>query len=113
VFWGGPVNTANAVNSGQYREKFQVVIAGSNGYQSNAILTPKGYTTPTYLGNAAINAPLDAYGADSYLGAAMFTSGPFNIQLCADACTAKSNAAIASPPRDGSPVRTCQVRDVS
>ncbi|KAF2468768.1 uncharacterized protein BDR25DRAFT_304752 [Lindgomyces ingoldianus] len=32
VLWAGQVNAANAVNTGQWRANFQVVIAGSNGY---------------------------------------------------------------------------------
>lgn len=30
-FWGSPVTSQNATNTGQYRNSFQVVIAGSNG----------------------------------------------------------------------------------
>ena len=45
---------------------------------------------------------------DSYMGSAIFNSGPFNAQLCADACSMKSAYAIAHPPTDGSPVQTCQ-----
>ena len=30
-FWGGPVTKDNAVNTGQWRKNFQIVIAGSNG----------------------------------------------------------------------------------
>ena len=108
VFWGGPVTTSNANNPGQWREKFQVVIAGSNGYINNSIATPAGYTPPTALGNAAINAPYDQFGFDSYMGAAIFNDGPFNVQLCADACSKKSAYNLAHPPTDGSPVQTCQ-----
>ncbi|GAM90385.1 hypothetical protein ANO11243_084280 [Dothideomycetidae sp. 11243] len=106
VFWGGPVNTANALNTGQWRQNFQVVIAGSNGYESS-YATPQGYGNPVAL-NAAINAPYDAYGFDSYMGVALFNSGPFDLQLCADACSLKSQYALAHPPTDGSPVQTCQ-----
>jgi hypothetical protein len=31
AFWGGPVTEDNAVNTGQWRKDFQIVIAGSNG----------------------------------------------------------------------------------
>ncbi|KAF2150206.1 hypothetical protein K461DRAFT_201709, partial [Myriangium duriaei CBS 260.36] len=106
VFWGGPVTTANAVNNGQWRQNFQVVIAGSNGYESS-YATPPGYSTPVAL-NAAINAPYDVYGYDSYMGVALFNSGPFDLQLCADACSLKSQYALAHPSADGSPVQTCQ-----
>lgn len=36
VFWGGAVTRLNANNFGQYRASFQVLIAGSNGYVSEA-----------------------------------------------------------------------------
>lgn len=42
------------------------------------------------------------------MGSAIFTSGPFNAQLCADACSMKSAYNKAHPPTDGSPVQTCQ-----
>ncbi|TKX19047.1 hypothetical protein C1H76_8938 [Elsinoe australis] len=106
VFWGSSINTENAVNYGQWRNKFQVVIAGSNGYESE-VATPPGYDTPNAL-DAAINAPFDSYGWDSYMGVALFNSGPFDLKLCADACTMKSQYAVAHPPIDGSPVVTCQ-----
>lgn len=106
VFWGSPVNTGNAVNRGEWRQNFQVVIAGSNGYES-AYATPPGYSAPVAL-SAAINAPYDMYGFNSYMGVALFNSGPFDLQLCADACTLKSQYARAHPPTDGSPVQTCQ-----
>lgn len=108
VWWGGPVTAGNANNYGQYRNQFQVVIAGSNGYISNAIASVRGYNTAVPLGNAAINAPYDQFGFDSFMGSAIFTGGPFNAELCAQACTDKSNYAIAHPPTDGSPVQTCQ-----
>lgn len=109
VYWGGPVTLDNAKNYGQYRDSFQVVIAGSNGYTNNEIITPPGYTSPMFLDKSAINAPLDSYGFDSYMGVAMFNSGPFDIKLCADACSMKSQYALAHPPIDGTPVTTCQV----
>ena len=108
VFWGGPVNSDNAVNTGQYRNQFQVVITGSNGYVNNTLVSPPGYGTANYLGNAAINAPLDSYGYNTYLGSAIFNNGPFNASLCAEACSTKSAYALAHPPTDGSPVQTCQ-----
>ena len=97
----------NAKNSGQWRNKFQVVIAGSNGYVSNSISPQDGYTGPTYLGNAAINAPLDCSGADTFMGAKTFTNGPFDAGLCAAACSAQSAYNIRNPPKNGKP-KTCQ-----
>jgi hypothetical protein len=72
VFWGGPVNSGNALNNGQWRNQFQVVIAGSNGYVNNTVAQVPGYAVATPLGNAAINPPYDSFGFDSYMGSAMF-----------------------------------------
>jgi hypothetical protein len=107
VFWGGPVNTENAVNKGQWRNKFQVAIAGSNGYTNASVASVPGYTPATPLGNAAINAPYDQFGYSSYLGVAMFV-GAFDASLCAKACSEKSAYALAHPPTDGTPIQTCQ-----
>ncbi|THX57875.1 hypothetical protein D6D06_03446 [Aureobasidium pullulans] len=108
VFWGGPVNGENAKNAGQWRKDFHVVIAGSNGYVSNKIVTPPGCTTPVYLGNAAINAPFDCNGKDTYLGVRIFQKGPFDISKCAAACEAQADYARAHPPANGGEIKTCQ-----
>ncbi|KAK8036389.1 hypothetical protein PG991_001526 [Apiospora marii] len=108
VFWGGPVSKDNTKNAGQWRNKFQVVMAGSNGYVSKSIAPQPGYNGPTYLGNAAINAPLDCSGADTYIQPKVFTGGPFDAGLCAAACSAQSAYNLAHPPSDGSKPKTCQ-----
>ncbi|KAG9551233.1 glycoside hydrolase, partial [Aureobasidium melanogenum] len=108
VFWGGPVTTENAKNNGQWRKDFHVVIAGSNGYVSDKIVTPPGCSTPIYLGDAAINAPFDCNGNDTYLGVRIFQSGPFDISKCAAACTAQADYARAHPPSNGGAIKTCQ-----
>ena len=98
----------NSKNAGQWRNKFQVVIAGSNGYVSKSIAPQDGYSGPTFLGNAAINAPLDCSGADTYIQPKVFTSGPFDAGLCAAACSAQSAYNLAHPPSDGTNPKTCQ-----
>ncbi|TGO20685.1 hypothetical protein BPAE_0274g00050 [Botrytis paeoniae] len=108
VFWGGPVSTENAVNSGQYRDNFQVVIAGSNGYTNNSIAPIPGYGNAQYLGNAAINAPYDSQGCNTYMGSTIFSTGPFDASLCGAYCSAQSKYNLEHPPSDGSPVKTCQ-----
>ncbi|KAH0343596.1 hypothetical protein KCU83_g8814, partial [Aureobasidium melanogenum] len=107
VFWGGPLSFSDAVNTGQWRNQFQVVIAGSNGYTSTGVPSIPGYGSAIPLGNAAINAPYDSFGFNSYMGRAIFV-GAFDAQLCADACAQKSQYALANPPTDGSPIQTCQ-----
>ena len=81
VFWGGYVESANAFNEGQYRDQFHVVIAGSNGYMKTAIPQVTGYEGEA-LGNAAINAPLDCNGHDTYMGSKIFTTSRFDPGLC-------------------------------
>ncbi|KAK5112768.1 hypothetical protein LTR62_003866 [Meristemomyces frigidus] len=92
----------------QYREDFHVVIAGSNGYVNNSIATPAGYSGPVFLGNAAINAPLDCAGHDTYMGVKIFTAGPFDAGLCAAACSSQTQYNLAHPPTNGAAARTCQ-----
>lgn len=62
VYWGGPVSSDNAVNAGQPRGGFTVVIAGSNGYVTTQLATPAGYQAGTPYGTNAINAPYDHQG---------------------------------------------------
>lgn len=107
VFWGGPVTLSSATNTGQYRDQFQVVIAGSNGYTNNSVAAVPGYSTAVPLGNAAINAPFDSLGFNTFMGSTIF-QGAFNAELCAAACTQKSNYARAHPPSNGGPIQTCQ-----
>lgn len=106
VFWGGPVLSGNAKNTGQYRSEFEVVMAGSNGYNSaGPMSSPTGYTG-TWLGQKGINAPL-CNTVDTYLGVKTFTSGPFDPSLCAAACSAQSDYNRAHPASDGT-FKTCQ-----
>ncbi|KAG9840039.1 glycoside hydrolase, partial [Aureobasidium melanogenum] len=107
VFWGGPVLKSNALNAGQWRNKFQVVIAGSNGYVNKTIGPAAGYDQPVDLGDATINAPLDCSGHDTFMQSRFFTSGPFDANLCASACSAQSVYNLAHPPAEGQP-KTCQ-----
>jgi hypothetical protein len=62
VYWGGPVTSDTAVNTGQMRGGFTVAIAGSNGYVTNQIKTPAGYQAGVPYGKFAVNAPYDAQG---------------------------------------------------
>lgn len=107
-FWGSPIDSSTATNTGQWRMNFHVLIAGSNGYSSYRIPNaPTGYSTPVFLNNASINAPQDCNGAGTYMGVRMFNSGPFDVNLCAAACTATSNYDAAHPPSDGSAPMLC------
>ncbi|KAI8631642.1 hypothetical protein F5Y19DRAFT_401245 [Xylariaceae sp. FL1651] len=102
VYWGGYISAANANNFGQWRNNFQVVIAGSNGYMKTLVPPVDGFTGVS-LGNAAINAPLNCLGQDTYMGSKIFTSAPFDTGLCAAACHSQNDYNTAHPPANGSP----------
>jgi hypothetical protein len=101
------------MNAGQWQQDFKVVMAGSNGYIKDGVgsdipTSPPSPssppsptnatdnadpTVPTIAGfnvevyeNAAIDAPLDCKGQDTYLGMRRFTDTRFNLQRCADTC---------------------------
>ncbi|KAI5273172.1 hypothetical protein E4T47_03678 [Aureobasidium subglaciale] len=104
VYWGGPVTQSNLLNFGQYRNKFHVVIAGSNGYVNKSIDTPAGYTGPSYLGNSVISAPeTDCAGYSNRLKGYLWATGPFDAGRCAAACSAYNG----NPPASGV-AQTCQ-----
>ncbi|KAF8862710.1 hypothetical protein BDZ45DRAFT_798915 [Acephala macrosclerotiorum] len=98
VFWGVPVSAATATNLGQHRESFEVVIAGSNGY--NALATPPsnpGFTGPvTWPG--APDCPVDPVsGISTYIGSKYFAFGLFpgqiqyfSTEVCVSACSAQT-----------------------
>jgi len=100
TLWGSGVTTEAAVNAGQYRIQFQVVIAGSNGYTKN--LPPaaqSGFDGPTGLGGA-INAPLNAAGKNTYIGVKYFP-GVYDAGKCSAACSANTAYNHRHPRSDG------------
>lgn len=98
------MSQSNALNSGQYRNQFHVVIAGSNGYVNRSIDTPAGYTAPTYLGNSIINAPTtDCADYSNQLQNLLWPTGPFDAGRCAAACSAYNTNLPA-----GAVAQTCQ-----
>jgi hypothetical protein len=99
--YGYPVAGNAATNQGQWRQDFQVVIAGSNGYSkiSKALPAVKDFNAPTTL-PAAINAPLDN-GYDTYNGMRLFNENPYDPALCAAACQAQTDYDKAHPDSDG------------
>lgn len=66
-----------------------------------------GYSTIIVPGSAALNAPLNCNGADTFIGSKLFNSGPFDESLCAAACTAQSAYNLKHPPSSGTP-KLCQ-----
>lgn len=106
VFWGGYVADESANNNGQWRDRFHVVIAGSNGYQKTAVPKLDGYSG-VYLGNAAIQAPRDNNNEDTYLGVRILTLSYFDPDLCKVVCEAY-NAEVLEHHPAGSKPKTCQ-----
>ncbi|KAI0427542.1 hypothetical protein F5Y09DRAFT_350351 [Xylaria sp. FL1042] len=102
VYWGGYISADNANNMGQWREEFQVVITGSNGYMKDDVAPISGYTGVA-LGNAAINAPLNCLGQDTYMGSKIFTTSYYDVGLCAAACRSQNEYNTAHPPATGEP----------
>ncbi|KAH7018016.1 uncharacterized protein B0I36DRAFT_217611, partial [Microdochium trichocladiopsis] len=101
--WGVPLDNSTATNTGQWRSKFHVAIAGSNAYTTYLTGGPvDGYLPPLSLGGAALNAPLrDCAGTWSYLGYKFYQNQPFDPRLCATACDAITKYNLAHPPRKG------------
>lgn len=102
TLWGAPVSAAEATNTGQYQDSFQVVIAGSNGYNKGSPPPPVNcYSGPQELGGA-INAPPSS---GSYMGYQYFPfsqSQGYDPQTCADACDAQTLYDSQHPTADGS-----------
>ncbi|KAK2043861.1 hypothetical protein LZ31DRAFT_554822 [Colletotrichum somersetense] len=87
TLWGSGVDKAAATNFGQTRDGFQVVIAGSNGYEKTNNTTPQnppGWTKPQGCGGAVHNHPSTCLGQK-------FFPGPFDVSVCA-AYAAAQNA---------------------
>ncbi|KAH6613051.1 hypothetical protein C7974DRAFT_428779 [Boeremia exigua] len=100
VLWGGPVSKDNALNEGQWREKYHVVITASNGYVLTTSINP--------LSGKAINAPLDCNKNDAYMGMRLLTdNAPFDPQRCAAICEATTQYNIDHPEAGKAP-RLCK-----
>ncbi|KAH0025912.1 hypothetical protein KCU78_g4558, partial [Aureobasidium melanogenum] len=88
-FWGNLIGENLATNKGQYRDQFQVVIAGSNGYNVDACETAVQGWTQTQLGSCSINAPKSYClpdNSDSYLTVKTFSDGNFDNSRCKAQC---------------------------
>ena len=80
--FGYEVTADNATNTGQWRDEFHVVTAGSNGYYKDG--PPPSYdnlTGPMELGGA-INAPTDS---NSFIGSKVYP-GTYDPEQCAVTC---------------------------
>jgi hypothetical protein len=88
ALFGGLVTIKNALNAGQWKDNFHLVIAGSNGYINEGVQEIPGYQSD-YLGFGAIEAPKDCQGIDTYIGYKQFdiiSNATYNVARCAAAC---------------------------
>ena len=74
--WSGTILPNIAINEGQTREDFHVVTPD----------VPAGYALEKYAFGAAIEAPLDCNGEDTYMGMRYWQDGKFDAQRCITAC---------------------------
>ena len=75
TLWGSGVEASAATNFGDYRGQFQVVIAGSDGYEktnTTVPASPPGCSKPTKCPGGAVNNPSSCIGTQ-------FFPGPFNV----------------------------------
>jgi hypothetical protein len=94
TLWGSDVVEETAVNDGQYRTDFHVVITGSNGYskvETTTPVTPPGWQEPTKCGDGHVghNHPSTCIGTHFY-------PGPYNPLLCAAFATAQNAINVKS-----------------
>ncbi|KAH7113902.1 hypothetical protein B0J11DRAFT_497392 [Dendryphion nanum] len=105
--YSAAIHPQDATNKGQFRSKFQLVIAGNNGYVSTTTSDPN---IPDwrfqYLGDAAIIAHKDCNNVDTYLRYRSYPL-PYDPKNCAAACKEHSDYHLQHPPADGSPARLC------
>ncbi|KAI4696119.1 uncharacterized protein J4E88_000291 [Alternaria novae-zelandiae] len=92
--WSGTILPNIAINEGQTREDFHVVMAGANAYVKDVVTpdVPAGYALEAYALGAAIEAPLDCNGEDTYMGMRYWQDGKFDAQRCITACEETNDA---------------------
>jgi len=85
TLWGSIIDNTTATNAGGWRDGFDVVIAGSNGYtkaNTTTPITPPGWTNPQ-----------NCTGSHSHASTCIgqhFFPGPFDPQLCASYASAQN-----------------------
>lgn len=79
TLWGSDIDNTTATNTGDWREQFNVVVTGSNGYSKTNVTVPvtvAAYSAPQNCSSKAIN------GGNYWLGSKFFP-GAFDPTLCA------------------------------
>ncbi|KAK6004336.1 hypothetical protein QM012_008198 [Aureobasidium pullulans] len=94
ALWGSQIDATTATNDGQWRDSFQIVVAGSMGFNKQAA-PPNcaAFNAPTELGGA-IQAP------SGYMGSRYYP-GPYDPSQCASACVATNQYSHKHPRSDG------------
>jgi hypothetical protein len=87
VLWSGEVSPKNAINTGETRSQFKVLIAGSNGYNKLKPPPPPGYLEPINLKKYAISAPTCSNGVQTGISQIFnATNDPYNVTRAAQWC---------------------------
>lgn len=95
--WDGTITPQTSITDGQLQGEFRAVMAGSNAYvkdvtaanDSNSLRALEDeWTSEEYENGAAIEAPLDCNGNDTYMGMSAWDDGKFDAQRCIEACKA-------------------------
>lgn len=87
TLWGSGVSASTATNTGGWRNSFQVVIVGSNGYEKSNTTTPatpSGWTNPQNCSSHAHNHASTCVGTK-------FFPGPYNPAVCASYASAQNS----------------------
>ncbi|KEQ69011.1 hypothetical protein M436DRAFT_30245, partial [Aureobasidium namibiae CBS 147.97] len=98
TLWGSNLEAATATNQGGWREDFNVVVTGSNGYDATNTTLPPNVSSSTSSSAAAATTTASsgptwgspkgcggkAINAPNYWMGSKFFPGPFNPQVCAD-----------------------------
>lgn len=79
ALYGSSLNSSTATNSGQWQKDFEVVVAGSNGYDKVATVVP---ATPSGWGNGQ-RCGSNAHNHQSTAMGSAFFPGPFDVSVCA------------------------------
>lgn len=89
ALWGSSISRQTATNTGQYRQDFHVVIAGSNGYDKTFFQQAEqvsGFNAAQNISGQAITK------AQAYFLGSEFFAGPYDPTLCGYYATAQTSA---------------------
>ncbi|CZT20668.1 uncharacterized protein RCC_06526 [Ramularia collo-cygni] len=92
TLWGSSISRETATNTGQYREQFHVVVAGSNGYDKTPSFSP-AISVPQFDRTANISgSTISVSPQKGVYFTADFFSGPFDPSVCGVYAQAQTKA---------------------